>query len=55
MIFAGMKAKFYVIKRFEKALDLGEVEFVKMSGRHKYLPWIICVLFIGLGLLSQIE
>ena len=33
MIFAGMKAKFYVIKRFELALDFGDVMFKAMSGK----------------------
>ena len=33
MIFVGMKAKFYVIKRFELALDSGDVMFKAMSGK----------------------
>ncbi|MGM9996180.1 MAG: hypothetical protein ACI35K_07200 [Campylobacter sp.] len=33
MIFAGMKAKFYVIKRFELELDSGDVMFKAMSGK----------------------
>ena len=33
MIFVGMKAKFYVIKRFELALDSSDVIFKAMSGK----------------------
>ena len=48
MIFVGMKAKFYVIKRFELALDSGDVMFKAMSGKTTLLVWII----VGLSILT---
>ena len=41
--------KFQVIKRFEKALDLGEAEFIKKSGRiNPFLVFAIHIIFIFL-------
>lgn len=48
MLFVGMKAKFYVIKRFELALDSGDVMFKAMSGKTTLLVWII----VGLSILT---
>ncbi|WP_236863600.1 hypothetical protein [Campylobacter devanensis] len=43
-----MKAKFYVIKRFELALDSGDVMFKAMSDKTTLLVWII----VGLSILT---
>lgn len=48
MIFAGIKSKFYIIKRFELALDCGDAMFKAMSGKTMLLVWLI----IGLNALA---
>ena len=62
MIFAGMYAKYHVIKRFEVALDSGEAMFKYMSGKAMWVVWLIgilnvivigfiagCIYFMGVG------
>lgn len=54
LIVIGMYAKYYVIKRFEQALDTNnEALFIQMSGVAKWAIWVAAIMYI-IGIIAMI-